>query len=63
MLEAPDGSIIYESSVVANFASDYAKPGQGLNLWPHEEASEDRVKASMESATHRLKMLEFDKIF
>ena len=35
LLEAPDGTIIYESAVIADFCSDFAPASQGLSLWPH----------------------------
>ena len=37
VLETPSGAIIYESALIADFASNVAA-GSGLALWPHEVA-------------------------
>jgi len=38
ILESPDGTMVNESGVIANFAIDFAPEGQGMKLWPHEGA-------------------------
>lgn len=61
LLETPDGSIVFESAVIMNFAQDFAKPGVGLPIWPHEAAEAGDLTASMKTAQMRLDMLAFDK--
>lgn len=61
VLESPDGTMINESAVIANFACDFAR-GQGLPLWPHEAAPEGDVAAHMETGQHRLAMQKFDSL-
>lgn len=34
LLESPDGTIIFESAVIAEFANEL-KPDSGLPMWPH----------------------------
>ena len=48
LLESPDGTIIYESAVIADFANNYGK-GNGYALWPHEAAEGD-IGATMKTA-------------
>lgn len=45
-----------------NFATDFAKPDQGLALWPHDAAPPGDLNASIATAEMRLAMAEFDKI-
>lgn len=59
VLEAPDGTMVKESAVIANFAVDFAPKGQGITLWPSEEKESDQA-ASFENAQHRLLMQKFD---
>lgn len=61
LLENPAGEIIYESAVIAEFASNFAGPQVGLPLWPHE-ASPGDLAASMATGKMKLQMLKFDKI-
>jgi len=62
LLESPNGLIVFESAVIMNFAQDYAKPGVGLPIWPHEAAEAGDVNASMKTAQMRLDLLAFDKL-
>lgn len=61
LLENPDGKIVYESAVIAEFAWNFAPPDQGLPLWPHQAKPGD-LNATMQTAAHKLEMLNFDKI-
>ena len=36
LLESPDGTIVYESAVLMNFAAE-KENGKGTKLWPHED--------------------------
>lgn len=58
MLETPDGKIIYESAVIAEFASFYGQGG--IPLWPHE-ANPGDLNAAMATGAMKLEMLKFDK--
>lgn len=62
VLEAPDGTVIFESAVIMSFAHDFAKPDQGLALWPHDRAPPGDTAAAMRTSEMRLDMLEFDKL-
>ena len=53
ILESTDGKMINEHKVVAEFASDYAKPEDGVKLWPSEGTNGD-VAACMTTAKQRL---------
>ena len=61
ILETPDGTLIHESAVIMNMATDKDQ-GKGMKLWPHELRQGD-VKASVKTAAMRLEMLAFDKLF
>jgi len=60
VLESPDGTMINESAVISNFASDYAKPTDGVKLLPSEGMNGD-LAAAIEAGKMRLAMQEFDK--
>lgn len=62
VLETTEGKTIHESGFLAQFASDYAPENQGLYLWPHEKEQKGNLKASLETANHRLLIQKFDKI-
>ena len=62
ILELPDGTMMNESAILMNFASDYAKKGQGLPLWPHEVAGEEDSAACMATARLRLAQTKFDPL-
>ena len=53
LLESTDGSMIYESAVIADFANDFAPASQGLSLWPHLAKPGD-LNPSLESAKMKL---------
>jgi len=36
ILENTNGHMVFESAVIMSFASDLAKPGEGIPIWPHE---------------------------
>lgn len=61
LLETPDGTIIYESTVIAEFASNL-QAAKGIPAWPHE-ASPGDLAASMKTAEMKLTMQKFDKLF
>jgi len=61
LLETPDGTIIYESAVIAEFASNY-QGIKGASVWPHE-ACPGNLAASMKTAEMKLKMQKFDKLY
>jgi len=50
VLESTDGSLIFESAIIQNFAADFAKPGVGLPLWPHEAAAAGDLTSSFKTA-------------
>lgn len=52
MLESTDGKIVFESAVIAEFASNFA-PTTGLPIWPHEAKPGD-VAATMATAAMKL---------
>jgi len=60
-MESPDGTIIYESGVIAEFASTFAPLGQGLPLYPHEDAKKG-FTSSMETAKVKLSMVKYNKL-
>ena len=62
ILELPDGSMINESAILMSFASDFAKKGQGLPLWPHETAEKEDSAACMATARLRLAQTKFDPL-
>ena len=49
VLESSDGRMINEHAVVAAFASEFAKPEDGIKLWPSEGKNGD-VLACMTTA-------------
>lgn len=61
VLETPEGHLVKESAVVAQFAVDYAGPNQGLKLWPNEGAVGD-VAASLAAAQMRINIQEFESL-
>ena len=61
ILETPAGTMVNESGFIAEFASSFAGPDQGLKLWPHETAPLGDVEANMETAQHKLFCQKFDK--
>jgi glutathione S-transferase len=52
LLETPDGAIIFESAVIAEFASSY-QGSKGIPVWPHEAKPGD-LAASMKTAEMKL---------
>ena len=52
-------SFIYESSVIAEFASNL-KPYDGLPLWPHEAKPGD-LAATMATSAMKLELLKFNE--
>ena len=60
ILETPEGSMLKESGVISQFASDYAKGEDGIPLYPSEAHPSD-LSASMASAKMRLDCQAFDK--
>ena len=59
ILESPDGTMINESSLIMQFACDYAQ-GKGLSLYPHDSNPSD-LAANIKTGQHRLAMQAFDK--
>jgi len=59
ILESSDGTMINESAVISQFASEFAKASDGVKLWPCEGTTGD-LSASMETGKLRLAMLEWD---
>lgn len=57
VLETPQGDLIPESAVIADFAADYAH-SKGSPLYPAEGGA-DNVSASVLTAKHRLLMQKF----
>jgi len=47
VLETPAGAMIPESGFIAEFATSFAGPDQGLKLWPHEVAPLGNVAANI----------------
>lgn len=62
VLENTDGNMVFESAVIMSLASDLARPGEGLPIWPHEAAEPGNAAAAMATAQMRLDMLTFDKM-
>ena len=60
ILEHTDGTMVNESAIISQFASEFANASDGVKLWPTEGTTGD-VAACMLTAKHKLKMLEFDK--
>jgi len=59
LLETPDGRIVYESAVVAEFAWNYTD--KGIPVWPHQAKPGD-LDANMGTAAMRLEIVKFDKM-
>ena len=60
VLEAPDGTLIFESAFVMDFANNFGA-GNGYALWPHQAAPGD-LNANMQTGAMKLQMLKFDKL-
>ena len=57
VLESPDGTFIYESQVLCDFASDHSHD-EGMSLWPHQK--EKSLQNDLLTAKMRLQILKFN---
>lgn len=60
LLETPDGRIVFESAVLAEFAWNYGGD-KGMPIWPHQAAPGD-LAAAMATAAMRLEIVKIDKL-
>ena len=60
VLESPDGTLLKESRMIADFAINMY-PNQGMKLWPHE-LNPGNLQACQQTANHQCALLDADKL-